>query len=683
MSTGDTSSRPPRIFISYSHDSPEHAERVLQLALQLRRDGLDARLDRFETESPQGPSQGWPRWCAEQILAADFTLLVCTATYRQRFLGLETYGQGRGVKWEAKVIHNVLYYREVNTGFIPLILRPEDTDQIPETVRDASHYLIAGTVPADAGYLDLRERLAQGRSWPPLPLPEPSQAPPAVPWDATIPTGLVWASSEHITQALEQIQQAQTTHERRSRWRHWVLAMLILVVLGAVGGLGWQQWQTRHVLFDPVALKARMGAQIEETFQAKLARLKKTGARAPQIDGLYRWREEAEGQLDQAVAFVQRISETERQSLTAEAARVAQERGVEAALELLTQRLEEAGERHKARARELAEAALFKADLHETRLERTEARAAIEQAIALDHGWWEPHNRLGMLALDQADWKQAERSFQQARLLVTEKTDEATVINNLAQLLQATNRLGEAEPLMRRALSIDEASYGPEHPNVAIRLNNLAQLLKATNRLGDAEPLMRRALSIDEASYGPEHPKVAIRLNNLAQLLQDTNRLGEAEPLMRRVVGIFEVSYGPEHPNVATALNNLAQLLQATNRLGDAEPLMRRALSIDEASYGPEHPDVAVDLNNLAHLLQATNRLGEAEPLMRRHVVIFLIFTRQNGYAHPHLSAAFQNYRTLLKEMSLDETEAQQRIDSLGSEAGLDENQYRQLLQTL
>ena len=37
------------------------------------------------------------------------------------------------------------------------------------------------------------------------------------------------------------------------------------------------------------------------------------------------------------------------------------------------------------------------------------------------------------------------------------------------QLLQATNRLGEAEPLMRRALAIDEASYGPDHPNVAIR----------------------------------------------------------------------------------------------------------------------------------------------------------------------------------------------------------------------
>ena len=92
-------------------------------------------------------------------------------------------------------------------------------------------------------------------------------------------------------------------------------------------------------------------------------------------------------------------------------------------------------------------------------------------------------------------------------------------------------------------------SLGPEHPTVAIRLNNLAQLLQATNRLSEAEPLMRRALAIDEASFGADHPNVAIRLNNLAQLLKDTNRLAEAEPLMRRALAIDEKrSFGDETP---------------------------------------------------------------------------------------------------------------------------------------
>ena len=236
-------------------------------------------------------------------------------------------------------------------------------------------------------------------------------------------------------------------------------------------------------------------------------------------------------------------------------------------------------------------------------------------------------------------------------------------LNNLAQLLKATNRLEEAEPLMRRALAIDEASFGEDHPDVAIDLNNLAQLLQATNRLEEAEPLMRRALAIDEASFGEDHPDVAIDLNNLAALLQDTNRLEEAEPLMRRALAIDEASFGEDHPKVAIRLNNLAQLLKATNRLEEAEPLMRRALAIDEASFGEHHPKVAIRLNNLAQLLKATNRLEEAEPLSRRALEITTSFHQKAGHQHPNHDTFIANYRRLLTQLGLSEAETEAKIE--------------------
>ncbi|MCX6844130.1 MAG: FxSxx-COOH system tetratricopeptide repeat protein, partial [candidate division WOR-3 bacterium] len=130
-------------------------------------------------------------------------------------------------------------------------------------------------------------------------------------------------------------------------------------------------------------------------------------------------------------------------------------------------------------------------------------------------------------------------------------------------------------------------------------LNQVALYLHARAEHASAEPLMKRALAMDEKSYGPDHPDVARDLNNLAALYQATNRLAEAEPLMKRALAIDEMSYGPEHPEVATDLNNLAQLYQATNRLAEAEPLMKRALAMDEKSYGPDHPNVAIRLNNL------------------------------------------------------------------------------------
>jgi tetratricopeptide (TPR) repeat protein len=217
-------------------------------------------------------------------------------------------------------------------------------------------------------------------------------------------------------------------------------------------------------------------------------------------------------------------------------------------------------------------------------------------------------------------------------------------LNNLAALYQATNRLNKAELLCSRALAIDEASFGKDHPNVAIRLNNLAQLCQDTNRLNEAEPLMTRALAINEASFGKDHPKIAICLNNLAVLYQATNRLNEAEPLMTRALAIDEASFGKDHPDVAIDLNNLAQLYKATNRLNEAELLCTRALAIDEASFGKDHPNVAIDLNNLAALYQATNRLKEAEPLMTRVVEIV---EKTYGNNHPNVATALNNLAQL------------------------------------
>ena len=265
--------------------------------------------------------------------------------------------------------------------------------------------------------------------------------------------------------------------------------------------------------------------------------------------------------------------------------------------------------------------------------------------------------RIAAVLMDLARWEECEEQQHHAlaeAMAIADARLVAAASNNLAQLLQYTNRLGEAEPLMRRALESDEAAFGKQHPTVAIRLNNLANLLQHTNRIGEAEPLMRRALEIDQAAFGAQHPTVSIRLNNLATLLQETNRIEDAEPLMRRALEIDEAALGKRHPTVAICLNNLATLLQDTHRIEEAEPLMRRALDIDEAAFDEQHPTVAIDLNNLAILLQDTNRLEEAEPLMRRALDIFDSFGRQTGHEHPYFQSAKANYQALQRAIGPD-----------------------------
>ena len=144
-----------------------------------------------------------------------------------------------------------------------------------------------------------------------------------------------------------------------------------------------------------------------------------------------------------------------------------------------------------------------------------------------------------------------------------ESIAQARRLRQQANKLYKDARFIEAEPLIRRALTIAERSFGKDHPDVARDLNNLATLLQATNRLAEAEPLMRRALAIDERNFGKDHPDVAIDISNLATLLQATNRLAEADMLLRRASVIMETSFGKEHPNFVTVLENHGSVLQA------------------------------------------------------------------------------------------------------------------------
>src|SRR4051812_28816970 len=80
----------PRVFISYSHDSPAHRDKVLAFADRLRADGIDASLDQYVPF----PEEGWPAWCEARIREANFVLMVCTETYLRRVERNEAPGVG-------------------------------------------------------------------------------------------------------------------------------------------------------------------------------------------------------------------------------------------------------------------------------------------------------------------------------------------------------------------------------------------------------------------------------------------------------------------------------------------------------------------------------------------------------------------------------------------------------------
>lgn len=144
----------PKIFISYSHDSQEHRERVLGLAERLRTDGYEAMIDQYVEGTPP---QGWPRWMLNQIEWADYVLLVCSETYYRRFRGHESPSVGKGVDWEGAIITNELYQnKSVSRRFVPVFFDFASVDNIPEPLRAASFHVLN----SEDGYTTLIDYLA-------------------------------------------------------------------------------------------------------------------------------------------------------------------------------------------------------------------------------------------------------------------------------------------------------------------------------------------------------------------------------------------------------------------------------------------------------------------------------------------------------------------------------------------
>ena len=142
----------PNVFISYSHDSTEHADRVLAFANQLVAEGIDVILDQYEP----APPEGWPRWMDKHIRDANFVIMVCTETYYRRVMGEEKTGEGLGIKWEGNLIYQHIYNADTtNLRFIPVLFEYSKVEHIPTPVQGVSRYRI----DTPDGYEDLYRQI--------------------------------------------------------------------------------------------------------------------------------------------------------------------------------------------------------------------------------------------------------------------------------------------------------------------------------------------------------------------------------------------------------------------------------------------------------------------------------------------------------------------------------------------
>jgi tetratricopeptide (TPR) repeat protein len=273
---------------------------------------------------------------------------------------------------------------------------------------------------------------------------------------------------------------------------------------------------------------------------------------------------------------------------------------------------------------------------------------------------------LGQALYGQGRYREAVEKFQEANAL---RNDDAIIINYLGTALLDAGRYTEAEPLLTRALAINEKALGADHPDTVRCLNNLVSLHYSQGKFAEAEPLIKRVLAIREKAFGADHLMTATSLNNLATAYNLQGKYAEAEPLYIRALAIHEKALGADHLDTARSLNSLAHLYYSQRKYAEAETLLKRALTIREKTLGSDHPDTAENLHYLALLYRAQNKYAEAEPLYKRALAIL---EKTLGVEHPNVATVLEKYADLLRKMNR-ETEAvklESRAKEIRAKAG-------------
>jgi len=140
----------PTVFISYAWENPEHRSWVRELAIRLRGDGIDAKIDQWETVL----GDQLPVFMERAIRDNDFVLIVCTPQYR-----IKSDLRSGGVGYEGDVMTAEVFNKGNHRKFIPILRSGHWSASAPSWLHGKLYADLRGIPYSELQYAELRNTL--------------------------------------------------------------------------------------------------------------------------------------------------------------------------------------------------------------------------------------------------------------------------------------------------------------------------------------------------------------------------------------------------------------------------------------------------------------------------------------------------------------------------------------------
>jgi tetratricopeptide (TPR) repeat protein len=676
--------RPPKVLISYSHDSAEHEDRVLDLAERLvEKDGIDVSLDRFVNPPPAS----WPKWMSAEMKDADFILVVCSATYLAKVEGKVKSGEGKGIKWESLLSYQQIYDNDSDSSrFIPVLLKGGKYEHIPDPMRGSSHY----RPEEDAEYEKLIRHIT---NQPETPKPKPGPL-------RKLPPKQRQAAKNPVTKPAQDSAVSKpwnVPHARNDAFtgREQLLTDLRADLLKkgkqalfGLGGVGKTQiaveYAYRHRDEYTAVFWSFAGTEqsVRGAFSEIAGRLnlpeRESAEQSKVTDAVKNWLEQNTGWLlvldnadDPAMLKPFLPQQGKGHVLVTSRAHQLQKIGIFSPREVDVLSPDEA--RKFLLLRTGKEAAKKSPDADALAKELGYLPLALEQTAAyiVEKGASFASYLAGFKKQRQALLNKQEPVLGNEAKEQQKRTVATTWAVNFADIEK--NFSASAELLKLSAfwapdaipLELFEKGAKEMPEKLAAKLTETADNPLVMDEL--LSPLLRYSLvrRNDEKRTYSIHPMVqevvregltkeekmawaerAVRAVNAAFPYIQFENWPECDRLLTHALACagFINSYELEFHEGGRLLNQAGYYLAERAEYGQAEPLYRRALAVREKLEGPEHPKTAQILNNLADLYRKQRRDAEAEPLQQRSLAIW---EKTMGPNHPDTANSLNNLASL------------------------------------
>lgn len=668
--------RPPKVFISYSHDSDEHMERVLSLADQLRASGIDAMIDQYVHD----PEDGWQVWTETQMRDSDLVLVVCTETYLKRAERREVSGTGHGAIWEISVGYVLLYNQGMkNKKLIPVAFDKADRAYIPLPLQSYTNYCVAD----DQGYLELYRRLT---NQPLITMPELGRIE-SLPSRQRATEKFTRSKPSHLWNVPHPRNDAFTGREQILTDLRADLLKKGKQALFGLGGVGKTQIAVEYAYRHQHEYTAMLWcfAGTEQSVRGGYAAIsalldlpeKDSQEQAKVTDAVKNWLEQNTGWLlvldnaDEPAMLKPFLPQQGKgHTLLTSRAYSFQKIGLVAPREVNVLSPDEAREflfrrTGKGPTEKSPEAAALAKELGYLPLALEQAAAYIAETGASFSSYLTGYRKQGLKLLEKQGpvMGNDEKEQQKRTVATTWALNFADIEKNFPaseDLLRLSAFLAPdsipLELLENGAAELPEKLAGAaDNPLVLDEL--LSPLLRFSLIRRDEEkrtysihPLVQEVIR-DGLSKEDQKVWAEQTVRAMHAAFPDVTKF-ENWPTLDRFLphalscATFIEPLNIELPEAARLLNHAGYYLDDRAEYSQAERLYRQALAIREKILKPEHCDIATSLNNLALLYQNEGRYVEAEPLYRRALVIV---EKVLGPEHPTTAASLNNLALLLK----------------------------------